>query len=297
MRSAICLLVLAPVLYGADSDFNGRWDLRVDHAPSGRAWWLEVTGAGTSALRGRFVGFPGGDTDDIPSIRIEGGALRFSSAASPNPQECEARYDAGKLQGFCRRSRQEWAWTGERAPEIPDRDDGSWKPRKPIALFNGRDLAGWEPATGWSVEKGILKTNGGGGNLLGHQTFWNFQLHVEFRMARDSNSGIGLRNRYEVQILDDYGKPGDLHSTGSLYSRIPAPVNAGKPPGQWQAFDIRLVGRHVNVVLNGKKVVSGVIEGLTAMAQDPDEGRPGPIALQGDHGPVAYRSVRVRRLP
>ena len=67
--------------------------------------------------------------------------------------------------------------------------------------------------------------------------------------------------------------------------------DASKPAGEWQTYDIRLVGRDVTIVLNGKKIVQGVIEGLTAVATDPDEGQPGPLILQGDHGPVEFRSV------
>ena len=108
---------------------------------------------------------------------------------------------------------------------------------------------------------------------------------------------MGLRDRYEIQILDDYGQPPDTHSTGSLYSRVAPSVNAGKPPGEWQAYDITLIGRDLTVVLNGKKILDKVtVEGLTAMGHDPNEGEPGPLSLQGDHGSIEFRNITVTPL-
>jgi hypothetical protein len=117
---------------------------------------------------------------------------------------------------------------------------------------------------------------------------------VEYLIGPRSNSGIGLRGRYEVQILDDFGRLPTVHSNGALYSRIAPAVNASRPPGEWQAFEIRLIGRQVSITLNGSKVIDkGIIEGLTAIATDPNEGEPGPITLQGDHGLVQFRKIVV----
>jgi hypothetical protein len=77
-----------------------------------------------------------------------------------------------------------------------------------------------------------------------------------------------------------------------LYSRIVPSENASKPAGEWQTFDIRLVGRDVTVVLNGKTIIDHkTIEGFTAVATDIDEAAPGPITLQGDHGAVEFRKI------
>jgi hypothetical protein len=147
------------------------------------------------------------------------------------------------------------------------------------------------------VEDGILKSTGGASNLISTAKSWNFELHAEFRLGVKSNSGIGLRARYEVQILDDYGQPANKHGNGALYSRILPSENASKPAGEWQTYDIRIVGRQVTVVLNGKKVIDhGEIEGLTAIASNCDEGEPGPLILQGDHGPVDFREIVLRPL-
>ena len=290
-------------LCAADSQFNGRWDISVTGEPRGRAWWLEVNGAGTPDLSGKFVGFPGGDMNRIEHITLQNGELRFTfdRPAHDNQPETHQVYTArlvgNKLEGSFASGDRHLKWTGVPAPEIHDRDDGSWRTSKPIELFNKKSLAGWRgmipgKPLGWTVENGVLKSTGGANNLESERKFWNFTLHVEYRVGPHSNSGIGLRGRYEVQILEDYGNPPGLHSNGSLYSRIAPAVNASKPAGEWQTFDIRVVGREVSVVLNGKKLIDkGVIEGLTAIANNADEGKPGPLLLQGDHGPVEFRSV------
>ena len=289
-------------MWAADAQFNGRWNIRVPDDARNRAWWMEITDAGTPAMKGRFVGFPGGDMNNIENLTLKGGVLRFTFARPARGEspafknEYTAKFVNGRMEGTCDTGKTRLRWIGERAPEIADRDDGSWREGKPIALFNGKDLTGWHGIVrggqlGWSVENGLLKSSGKANNLETTEKFWNFLLHVEYRIGPKSNSGIGLRGRYEVQILEDFGRPLDTHSNGSLYSRIVPAVAASKPAGEWQTYDIRLVGRDVKIVLNGKKVVEGVIEGLTAMATDPDEGKPGPITLQGDHGPVEFRQI------
>ena len=143
-----------------------------------------------------------------------------------------------------------------------------------------------------SESDGILRAPGGGANLVTTRKFWNFKLHLEFRPTAESNSGIGLRGRYEIQVQDDYGRPPNTHSNGSLYSRIAPSVNASKPAGEWQTYDITLIGRDLTVVLNGTKIIDKqVVEGLTAMGHDPNEGEPGPISLQGDHRAIEFRNI------
>lgn len=303
-RFVIALLLACGVASAADTDFNGRWDIKIPaEARSGRVWWLQISGAGTPDLKGRFVGFWGGDTNDIGEPHIANGVLSFTNDGhGPMHQHYTARIQGYRLVGEMQSEKDTVNWVGLRAPEITDRDDGAWHPGKPVELVNGKDLAGWHGLNpshklGWSVDHGILKSTGAADNLVTDHKFWNFDLHVEFRMYPDSNSGVGLRGRYEVQILDDFGKPPNLHSNGALYSRIAPSENASKPAGEWQTYEIRLIGMDVTVVLNGRKVIDkGRIDGLTAIAFDCDEGLPGPIALQGDHGPVDFRSVRITPL-
>jgi len=305
---------LAGSLMAKDSDFNGRWNIDVKNEARGRVWWLEVTGAGSKALKGRFVGAPGGGMDDIPKIAVEGGELRFEfnrkygvGSAEQRKVERRAVYTAkiqgGKLVGtFALDGNVVYQFTGTRAPLIRDRNDASWKPGKPVDLMNGKDLSAWNAMVpgqplGWVVENGIAKNVAGANNLVSKETFWNFTLHAEYKLGEGTNGGIGLRGRYEVQIFEDFGKVQDTHSHGALYSRIKPAVNASKPAGEWQTMDVRLVGRWVTVVLNGQKIIDGrEIEGLTAIAGNGDEANPGPFIVQGDHGPVEFRKFTVTPL-
>lgn len=283
MRYLLPVMIFAVSLFGADADFNGRWDITPSRDPKHRAWWLEVEGAGTSSPKGKFISAYGGDLNVIDGMKIADGEIEFGFTKSPNVYK--ARLEGGKLKGSS-----PVAWMGVRAPEIRDQDDASWRRGKPVELFFGKPVM----EKGWSMEGGILKSTGGAANITSDEKFWNFEMHVEFKVGAHSNSGIALRNRYEVQILEDFGKEPNSHSNGALYSRIAPRVNASKQAGEWQTFDLRLVGRTITVVLNGQKVIDrGHIDGLTAMATDANEALPGPISLQGDHGPVEFRKVTV----
>jgi 3-keto-disaccharide hydrolase len=291
-----------------DQQFNGRWDITVnsDHP---RAWWLEVSGADTANLKGRFVGAPGGLVDEIPKLSISGGELRFAferryNREQKNPQKgmYYARLEEGKLKGTFEIEGEPSTyleWSGVRAPAIADKDDGTWKKGEPVSLFDGRDLSGWNPQNagrplGWSVKDGMMINAPGSNNLVSDKKFWNFILHVEFRIGVRTNSGIGLRGRYELQIADDFDRPPSIRGTGSIFDRIAPTMNAGDLPGEWQGLDARLVGRQVTVVLNGVKVVDKqTIDGLTAIAASANEGDPGPIVVQGDRGPIEIRRILV----
>jgi Domain of Unknown Function (DUF1080) len=313
LSALIAVIALAPTGRAADTDFNGQWDIQVHAKPADfaqftttAAWWLGITGAGTPDMKIQFVGSPDGSLDDITIAKIQNGVLHFTwmprarPGITPNPNdraEYKVKYVHGLLQGTMTSPTITLTFTGYRSPEIDEHDDGTWVKGKPIQLFDGKDLKGWtgvnsSKAEGWSAEHGILKCAGQTDDLRTLAKYWNFELHVEYNLPAKSNSGIGLRGRYEVQIASDYGKPPGMHGTGALYTRVSPRVNAGKPPGEWQTYDIRLVGREVTTVLNGQKLYDkGVLDGLTGIAIDPFEGRPGPIELQGDHGGVEFRNI------
>jgi hypothetical protein len=314
-KLTVLLFLISSAACSADKDFNGRWNLKASSESRNRAWWLEVTGAGTEELKGRFVGAPGGGLDEIPEIAIRNGELVFSFergfrvVRGQEPQlkkgVWSARLIDDKLQGtfgLAGESAPRLNFVGTRAPVLTDRDDGTWREGSPVKLFNGRDLSNWLPMVsgrelGWTVKDGFMTNVAGANNLVSKEKFWNFRLHAELRLSSHSNSGIGLRGRYEVQVLEDYGRPPSEKINGSVYSRIAPTANASKRAGEWQTYDITLVGRQVTVVLNGQKIIDKQeIEGLTAMAHDPNEADPGPISLQGDHGPVEFRSLVVTPL-
>ncbi len=119
-----------------DQKFNGRWDISVNGAPPQRAWWLEVSGAGTPALKGKFVGSPVGLLDEIPKLSISDGELRFALDSRYRKEHQQekglywARLDDGKLKGTFEIEGDPSSyleWIGVRAPVIPDKDDGTWK--------------------------------------------------------------------------------------------------------------------------------------------------------------------------
>jgi len=301
---ALTAIVASPLLAEA-GDFNGRWNITVEKEPRGRAWWLEVEAAGTRSMRGKFVGAPGGQLDVIPQLRLEGDELVWVFERDGRKLTYRAKTTtAGTIEGAFQREGEAAAlkFTGRRAPVLRDKDDGSWVPGKPVELFNGRDMTGWSPRfpgrpMEWFVENGVMKNKNKASDIATAAKFGNFKLHIEFRVAQKSNSGVGLRARYEVQIYGDHGEPPSMHGNGALYSRVVPKVNATLAPDQWQTFDITLVGRELTVVLNGKTLHDHIeVEGLTAMATDADESSPGPLALQGDHGPVEFRKITVTPL-
>ena len=175
----------------------------------------------------------------------------------------------------------------------------------PIELFDGSSLDGWRLTNpgdnnAWSVRDGALFNNphlGDGpdakqfGNLRTDREFEDFRLQLEVRLPKGGNSGIYLRGRYEVQVTDSYGR-NTLRGIGHIYSRVPALVNAAKPHGEWQQFDIILADRHVTVRLNNKLVIDNQpVEGCTGGALCSDDLKPGPIYFQGDHTSVEYRNI------
>ncbi len=291
----LALLSLAEVsTLLANPKFNGRWDITVTNEPRHRVWWLEIEGAGTAQPKGKFVSAYAGDMNVIDELSITGDEITFGfKPRNGGHLVYKAKLVGDKLEG----TYNQLTFTGVRAPRIKETDDGSWKKGKPMQLFNGKDMTNWKglipnKELGWEVKDGILVNKAGANNLITDKPFWNFELDMEFRLGPHSNSGVGLRGRYEIQILEDHGRPPDTHSNGSLYSRVAPKVNASKPANEWQTYHIRLVGREVTVVLNGQKVLDKVeIEGLTAVAVDANEGQPGPLILQGDHGSVEIRKL------
>ncbi len=200
---------------------------------------------------------------------------------------------------------------------------------KAITPFNGKDLAGWKlrgdtKKNKWEVgtatvnDKGALvfkqgggemvNTAGGGIDIYSEQEFGDCLIEVEVMVPKGSNSGIYLMGRYEIQILDSFGRDklgmGDM---GAIYSIAVPKLNACLKAGEWQKYVIdfqapRFDGKKKTanavfkkVTLNDKvihenaEVLKGVTGGSIAGAEAPV----GPLMFQGDHGPVAFRNVRV----
>ncbi|MDZ7631733.1 MAG: DUF1080 domain-containing protein [Gemmatimonadaceae bacterium] len=273
----------------------GRWDLTLE---GNRPSWMEVKLSGNRALVGAFVG-QGGSARPVSVIRVTGEtSFRFAIPPQWEPGDGEVVVEGtladGKITGTITDvSGRKSTFVGVRAPSLVRTQAPQWG--TPIEVFNGRDLTGWTTSRGtnqWQVINGILTNTKSGANLITERTFTDFKLHVEFRVPKGGNSGVYLRGRHELQIEDSKGmEPASTH-TGGVYGFLVPNENAAGEPGEWQTYDVTLVGRLITVVLNGKTVISMQnIPGITGGALDSNEGEPGPLYLQGDHTAVEFRKI------
>jgi hypothetical protein len=204
---------------------------------------------------------------------------------------------------------------------------------KPIEPFNGKDLSGWKlkdpKKSKWqarlaplldpdkpteftenAAEKGspvLANMKGGGCDIYTEQKFGDCTIEVEFKIPKGSNSGVYVMGEYEVQVFDSYGKEklgmGDL---GALYSAAAPKINASKRPGEWQKFVIEFQApkfegiqklanaKFVKVTLNDQVIHENVeMKGPTPGGLTGKEAATGPLMFQGDHGPVAFRNVKI----
>lgn len=208
---------------------------------------------------------------------------------------------------------------GEKEMTGWNKPTGDWQPAANVTL---------DPANPkqFKIESGTgLFVNGPKGkttNLISQEKFGDLEAHVEFCVPKGSNSGIKFHSVYEIQIFDSWGaKKLDGSSCGGIYPRslmepkyhhiddgIAPSLNASRPPGEWQTLDMIFLAprfdadgkktvnaRMLKVVLNGKLIHDNV-ELKTATGNDwnKPEHATGPLLLQADHGPVAFRNVKVR---
>jgi hypothetical protein len=176
-------------------------------------------------------------------------------------------------------------------------------------LFNGKDLTGWklrnpQGRKSWSVEPGgVLKNtvekDAHGTDLVTEQKFWNFTVRYEYMTPDNSNSGFYLRGRHEIQILGDYASGQASPScNGSIYNFKAPDKFVTKPGGQWQTVEATIIGNRITVVLNGVKIHDNVeCNKATGSEIDGKVNEPGPLFLQGDHGTVSFRNIRIKELP
>ena len=276
----------------------GRWDLVVQRGTQGAPSWLEVERSGTATLVGQFVG-SGGSARPIAKIEFTEGTFRFAIPPqwdrNPNDITFEGRIEGDRITGsMTMGDGQKLTWVGTRAPSLRRAGRPEWG--EPIRLFDGTSLDGWHTVgrgeSQWSAVSGIMQNAKGGANLATDQKFDDFKLHLEFRVPKGANSGVYLRGRYELQIDDAAGLDPSSHHLGGVYGFIAPSENAARPAGEWQSMDVTLVGRMITYDLNGATVICNrEIPGITGGALDSAEAEPGPLLLQGDHGPVEYRNI------
>lgn len=277
---------------------EGRWDMTL--SKSGKAYpsWLEVRHSGLHTLVGYYVG-SGGSARPISRISFSNNKINFSLPPQWEPETNDLTFE-GSVQGdslagtMIAPNGDMYSWTAVRAPALRRSKAPVWG--TPIPLFNGKELKGWH-ALGenqWVAENGILRSPRTGSNLVTDNSFTDFKLHIEFRYQQGSNSGVYLRGRYEVQIADSKGKGPLVGELGAVYGFLTPSEQVAKEAGAWQSYDITLIGRMVSVVANGKQIICNQeIPGITGGALNSREGEPGPLLLQGDHGPIEFRNITI----
>jgi hypothetical protein len=198
--------------------------------------------------------------------------------------------------------------------------------------FNGKDLSGWKmkdpKKSNWQVGKAsltpdhpdtiqlssgdeLVNAKGGGTDIYTEEKFGDSRIEVEVMVPKGSNSGIYVHGEYEVQVLDSFGRKkltqGDM---GALYSAAVPKVNASKSAGEWQKYVIEFRApkfdaggrktanaKFVKVILNDQVIHENVeMKGPTPSGVSGKEEPTGPLMFQGDHGPVAYRNIKITPL-
>ena len=290
-RNAIALAVVCGLpLFTADAPslFSGRWDLTIITSKNSYPAWLEFADeGGTPAVR--MVGRTG-SVHPVRNPKVEGPKLTFEDG----PGQWHVMVKDRKLTGQA----PDGPLSGVPAPTLNHAPPSAWS--NPEPLFNSRDLTGWAPdnpaANHWIAGSGELQNLQAGANIHTTRQFDDFKLHIEYNCPLGGNSGVYLRGRYEVQVeYEPAGKNDAFHAMGSIYGFIPPASVVAARPGQWESYDVTLVGRTVSVVRDGVLIIDKLeIPGITGGALDSLEGQPGPIYLQGDHtGGLKYRNITI----
>ena len=321
------ILVASAAIADKPADpFVGRWALTI---PGGGAGWLGITDEG-GYLDGSIL-WGGGSVVPLESVYVVDDTLYVTRVREDERKNkagevvrthqftetiTAKRKGKDKLELVQIKPRtdgqgvNERSFSGERiAPLPPAPDLSEVKFGEPIVLFNAKDLDGWQlinprQKNGWRADGGVLVNNPkqtegrphiGYGNLRTDREFEDFNLTLEVMVEKDGNSGVYLRGIYEVQVLESYGREPDSHHMGGVYSRIAPSIAVERPAGQWQTLDMTLIDRHLTVKLNGVTIIDNEpLLGVTGGALTPDEFKPGPIYLQGDHTAVSYRNMVLR---
>lgn len=294
MRFALLLFPIALLAQSGAGPFAGRWNFTLDTPQGTRAMWLGVVEK--SGAVEVWYQPTGGNVLQVKSYQLEGSNLSLQLGANSS---LELRAEGGKLAGTFKRGQNSTPVTGLPAPKLDRPMPKSWS--KPEPIFNGKDLTGWEPMgdpakSHWTVKDGHLLNESMGANLKTTRKFNDFQLHFEVKCPNESNSGVYLRGRYEIQLEYHPGSSSPPERRmASIYGRIAPNPELPPTPGQWETFDVTLVGRTLTVVRNGKTIIDRQeIEGITGGAIDAREDEPGPFYIQGDHtGGLEFRNITV----
>jgi len=196
----------------------------------------------------------------------------------------------------------------------------STAPEGAIVLFDGRDFSQWTNCDGgevrWKIADGIMEVVPDSTyackriqGIMTKQLFNDFQLHVEFLLpeSENTNSGVYIQRRYEVQINDEYNAENSPGMGGSIYRQKIPDVNVSKPKGEWQTYDIifraarfdpadpakKVENARITVLHNNVVIHNNVIITTKTGVGDPEGPEPGPIMLQDHLAPVKFRNIWV----
>lgn len=301
--AAVILVPASPAGQTANPpSLTGLWDLTITTSSESYPSWLDIAENGGQPhvrIGGRVASVHPAD-----QASLDNGQLTFMSHEyihGEQPVIWEVHMKDGRLMGTQRlKDGTTGQIVGDPSPALDRPVPASWS--KPEPLFNGKDLTGWEPflqepgkspVNHYVARNGELVNEAPGANIKTTRKFNDFKLHIEYNCPNKGNSGVYLRGRYELQV--EYEGETPTHNMGSVYGFL-APSQALPPkPGEWESFDVTLVGRIVTVVRDGKTIIDReVIPGITGGALDSHEAEPGPIYIQGDHtGGMKYRNITI----
>jgi hypothetical protein len=230
------------------------------------------------------------------------------------------------VSGYSTTQKHRWAVHDKNRPQpkavVPGEQPGQ-SPSDAIILFDGYDLSQWVSTEGdgpakWKLENGYMEVIKKTGSLRTKRSFGDYQLHIEWATPTQitgsgqdrGNSGVYLMGRYEVQVLDSYNNT--TYPDGqaaSIYGQNPPMVNACRPPGQWQSYDIifhrpdfrnlkpaTITVLHNGVLVQDHWVLEGTTEHKKRAGYTPHEDKL-PLMLQNHGNPVRYRNIWLRELP
>lgn len=292
-----------------DDPILGNWGVRLpyDDMYAGHM----ILSRTSDGLPQAYVLWRWGSPEWCSEVRFDGDKFSFTHPYGPVFRGVvDGDQMTGEIAEVNKKTKKIGAWKkfcGWRNPEIePARTDDA-KFGAPIDLLeNG--LADWigmsqKGTFGWSFKDGVLSNKlglkpdgswkGGGINLKTKRAdFEDFKIEYDVRVPRGSNSGVYLRGRYEIQVVDSYGKPVDRHNMAAYYGRAVPRVSAELPPDEWQHVSVVLYRRHITVELNGTRIIDNEpVTGVTGGAINANEFVPGPIYLQGDHSDADYKNM------
>jgi hypothetical protein len=288
---ASSLIVLTGFAQSGDK-LEGRWDLTLQSGGDSYPSWIEISGDSNPTVR---IVSRTGSVHPANDVKAEGSHIAFSENKGRTKWDLQLSGD--KLTGTQAHGSTKVEVSGERAPALDRSAPAAWSTPEP--LFNGKDLTGWIPdkpeKNHWKVENGELVNEAPGANIRTDRKFDDFKLHIEFSCPRGGNSGVYLRGRYETQVEYEATKEDPFHAMGSIYGFLAPSAEVSAKPGQWESYDITVVGRTVTIVRDGVQTIDAKqIPGITGGALDSHEGEPGPIYLQGDHtGGMKYRNITI----